>query len=161
MCFDGNGDEYEYETRVEVRNGERHLVNTYYPRHGMSRRRKYGFGGSYYPSRYYARPPPGHYTNREYAYLDRYPNVPLPQDFVRDVYPRSYSVHGYGMGYRIGARAAMPRRYSMVGFFHFPLPLIALPSAFSSSHRCFSPLPLVCMRHYKLRPSSPGARLCS
>ena len=153
MCFDG-GDEYEYETRVEIRNGERQLVNTYYPRYGMSRRRRYGFGGPYYPSRYYARPPSGRYTNREYAYLDRYPNVPLPQDFVRDVYPRQYSVHGYGTGYRVGARAAMPSRYSIVGFFHFPFPLIALLSA-------FSPLPLVHMRNYTLRPPSPGTRLCS
>lgn len=159
MCFDG--DEYQYETRVEVRNGERRFVKTYLPRHGMSRRRRYGFGGPYYPSRYYARPPSGRYTNRELVYLDRYPNVPLPQDFVRDLYRRSYSEYGYGTGYHVRARAAMPTRYSMVGFFYFPFPLIALPVALSPSHRPSSPLQLARMSNYTLRPSSPGVRLCS
>ncbi|RII21925.1 hypothetical protein CUC08_Gglean001095 [Alternaria sp. MG1] len=61
MCF--SDDDYSYESRFEVRNGQRYYAEDYHPRFGMSRRRKYGLGGSYYPSRYYVGPPRGRHIS--------------------------------------------------------------------------------------------------
>lgn len=128
MCFNAC-DDYEYESRIEVRNGQRYYTTDYYPGLGMCRRRKYGFGGSYYPSRYYARPPSGRYTSSMIAqYGSGYSLAPVSQAFVRG-YPGYASGYAYGTGYHVGARAVMPVSAAMVSFSSF-LRLIALLVAF-------------------------------
>jgi hypothetical protein len=91
MCFGDDGYRDSYETRVEIRNDRRYYTQEYCPGYGMSRRRKYGFGGSYYPSRYYARPPTGHCMSnayirpRQYIQSGRYPRGVVPGGYSRGV----------------------------------------------------------------------------
>jgi hypothetical protein len=152
MCF--GDDEYSYQSKVEVRNGQRYYTEQYYPGYGMSRRRKYGFGGSYYPSRYYARPPTGRYVSSayphpsQYIHGGRYPRgvVPggssrgvaggysqtmVPRNFVGGGYPGPSSGYAYGTGYHVGAQQVMPVNSAMVSFHSFSSSPIALPCACS------------------------------
>jgi hypothetical protein len=72
MCFDADRDNYT--TRVTIRNGHRYTEEYTDPRHGMSWRRRFGLGGSYYPSRYYCRPPQGRYVSGAVVRQNRYSN---------------------------------------------------------------------------------------
>jgi len=71
MCFD---DRDTYTTRVRVRDGVRYSEEYTEPRCAMSWRRRHGFGGSYYPSRYYSRPPTGRYVSGALVQSNRYSN---------------------------------------------------------------------------------------
>jgi hypothetical protein len=162
MCF--SDDDYSYESRVEVRNGQRYYTEDYYPRSGMSRRRRYGLGGSYYPSRYYDGPPGGRYVSSAVTYPNRhsqygggYPRGVVPGGYSRGVAPGSYSQamaprgfvgggypgyssgYAYGTGYHVGARNVMPVNSAMVSLHSFLLAPIALPRAFPLPHRCLTP----------------------
>jgi len=58
MCFDDHARD-THMARVEMRNGRRHYYYEALPHRRTSWRRRLGLGGSYYPGRYYARPPAG------------------------------------------------------------------------------------------------------
>ena len=170
MCF--SDDDYSYEYRFEVRNGQRYYTEDYYPRSGMSRRRKYGLGGSYYPSRYYDGPPRGRYIcsvvtcpNRYSQSSGGYPRGVVPggysrgvvpagysqaivsREFVGGGYPRYSSGYAYGTGYYVGARNVMPVNSVMVSFYPSLFAPIALPCAFLLLHRRLTPPSLARMEH--------------
>jgi hypothetical protein len=174
MCFDD--DDYSYESRLEVRNGQRYYTEDYYPRFGMSRRRRYGFGGSYYPSRYYDHAPRGRYMSRAVTYPNRYPQhgggyprgvvpggysrgvVPgghsqamVPRGFVGGSYP---GYPGYSSGYNVGARSVMPVNSAIVSSCLSFLAPIALVRACNLLHRCLTPPSLVRM----MSSTSRGSR---
>jgi hypothetical protein len=170
MCF--GDDEYRdsYETRVEIRNGRQYYTQEYYPGYGMSRRRKYGFGGSYYPSRYYARQPTGRYMSSaythpsQYIHSGRYPRgvVPggysrgtvtggylqamAPRNYVGGGYPGYSSGSAYGTGYHVVAQEVVPVNSATVSFRSFFSSPIALPRACLLSHRRLTPPSLAHMR---------------
>jgi hypothetical protein len=112
MCVD-DGDAYT--TRVRVRNGVRYSEEYVVPRYGMSWRRRHGFGGSYYPSRYYSRPPTSrdlggvlvqsnrHSTDTRHARHNNYPpcysHYGNTSKHPRGVVPAGYAGYGYGYGY--------------------------------------------------------------
>lgn len=109
MCFD---DRDTYTSRTYVRNGARFEEEYTRPRHGISWRRKHGFGGSYYPSRYYARRPTGRFiTNASmqpygYSGYSSYPRAVMGGGYA-----------GYSSGYNryfADNRVAMPRHAAMV-----------------------------------------------
>ncbi|KAA8618045.1 hypothetical protein PtrV1_09552 [Pyrenophora tritici-repentis] len=104
MCFDDD-DEYSYESRTEIRNGRTYHTRDYYPRFGMSFRRRFGLGGSYYPSRYYTRPPASRYRSSAFAHPNRYSQ--------RVGYPRGIVAGGYARGVVPGgySQAMVPRGY--------------------------------------------------
>lgn len=162
MCF--NDDDYSYESRVEVRNGQRYYTEDYYPRFGMSRRRRYGLGGSYYPSRYYDQAPRGRYMSRAVTYPNLYSQysggypsgvVPgsysrgvipgghsqamVPRGFIGGVHPGHSSAYTYGTGYHGGARNVVPFNPAMVSSrLSFVAP-IAFVCDFPLLHRCLAP----------------------
>ena len=151
MCLFDDDYRDSYESRVEIRNGRQYYTQEYCPGYGMSRRRKYGFGGSYYPSRYYARAPTGRYMSsaythpRQYIQSGRYPRgvVPggysrgvvsggysqamVPRNFVRGGYPEYSSGYAYGTGYHVEAQQVMPVNSAMVSSRSFLSSPIALP----------------------------------
>ncbi|KAF2629226.1 hypothetical protein BU25DRAFT_18568 [Macroventuria anomochaeta] len=96
------------------------------PRHRSSWRRRYG--ASYYPSRYYARPPRAHYVGGAVSYPARYPaNVGYHRAMATSaMVPRGY-VHSTG-SYMSGGRALMPSAYNMVSG-QFPLNFVWSPLA--------------------------------
>jgi hypothetical protein len=141
MCFTDYNDDYRdtYKTKVSIRNGERYVEESYHPHYGMSRRRRYGFGGSYYPSRYYASPPsrfPARFSQGGACLRGVVPGgysrgvVPGGYDqrmiVGGRVGPRGYSNGGfasgvaYGTGYHVGARAVMPVNAAIVSLLSFP-----------------------------------------
>ncbi|CAO2647061.1 Nn.00g079830.m01.CDS01 [Neocucurbitaria sp. VM-36] len=143
MCFD---DRDTYTTSYYVRNGQRYYEEQTVPRFGMSRRRRYGLGGSYYPSRYYTRPPHGRHMGNaltvpaRYPQYGGYPRGVLPGGHSRAIvaggYPRGAMPggfsYGYGQGSRYfpGARAIMPGGAAMVSlgsFLSSPIALSLLP----------------------------------
>jgi hypothetical protein len=145
MCL---GDEETYTTRTYVASGARYSEEYSKPRYGMSWRRRHGFGGSYYPSRYYTRPPNGRYMGSAVAYPNRYSgHWGYPggtNDSQYNGYYSPYSSHparysGYSSGYGryyAGARVAMPHHSAMVSSSSsFFLSLIALPGTFPLVHR--------------------------
>lgn len=120
MCFD---DRDNYTTRVRVRNGVRYEEEYYEPGFGMSWRRRHGLGGSYYPSRYYARAPSGRYkggtlvpSNRfsNYGGYPRHHNYPAGYSHYSNMgnYPQGVVMGGYS-GYGTGGygydQAGYPR----------------------------------------------------
>ncbi|KAF1829225.1 hypothetical protein BDW02DRAFT_177506 [Decorospora gaudefroyi] len=120
----------------------------------MSRRRRFGFGGSYYPSRYYAGPPARRYVGGPVAYPARYSRYGggyaggvVPGGYSRGVVPGGYSQamvpgsfggvrhsgysygYAYVPGYLTGARQLMPLHSGAVSFhFSFSLFLFLLSS---------------------------------
>jgi hypothetical protein len=147
MCFTDYDDDYRdtYKTKVSIRNGERYVEETYHPHYGMSRRRRYDFGGSYYPARYYTSPP-SRFPAR-FSQSGAYPRGVVSGGYSRGVVPggydqrmivsggigpRGYSNGGfasgvaYGTGYHVGARAVMPVNAAMVSLFLFPLIVLRL-----------------------------------
>jgi hypothetical protein len=110
MCFGNDDYRDSYETRVEIRNGRQYYTQEYHPGYGMSRRRKYGFGGSYYPSRYYARPPTGRYTSSAYTHPSQYIHSGR---YPRGVVPGGYSRGAVSSGY---SQAMVPRNYVGGGY---------------------------------------------
>lgn len=143
MCFD---DDYRdtYKTRVYIRNGRKHYTEEKLPRQAISWRRRFGFGGSYYPSRYYAQPPAGRYVRAVMRpswypqYGSRGGHGRYHRDVVMGGYPRGVvQGHGsrgmiaggfpnsvmpggysngfrHGAGHQIGARALMPPNSALV-----------------------------------------------
>jgi hypothetical protein len=146
MCLDGRD---TYTTRAYVSNGARYSEEYIRPRHNRSWRRKNGLGGSYYPSRYYIRPPTGRYMSsvltqnryssygarphrhsyppRGYAQYDGYPQAVVPGRYV------GYS-SGYGRYYP-DDRVAMPRHAAVVSLRTFLFSPIVYPRTFSFAHR--------------------------
>ena len=115
MCFD---DRVRYTTRTRIENGTRIREEVEMPRHRSSWRRRYG--ASYYPSRYYARPPRAvRYVGGPMTYPARFPaNVGYPRTAATTaMVPRGY-VHGAD-GYMSGGRAPMPSSYNMVSLRSF------------------------------------------
>lgn len=167
MCF--SDDDYSYESRFEVRNGRRYYAEDYHPRFGMSRRRKYGLGGSYYPSRYYVGPPRGrHISNaviRPNSYSQSgggYPLGVVPGGYSRSVpgrysqtmvprglagcgYPGYSSGYANGTGYHVGTRDVLAVNSAIVSCSPSLFAPIALPCAFPLPHRCLTPLSLARM----------------
>ncbi|KAH7067940.1 hypothetical protein FB567DRAFT_457636 [Paraphoma chrysanthemicola] len=128
MCFD---DRDTYTTRTYVANGARVSESYTVPRHGMTWRRRHGLGGSYYPSRYYTRPPRGRYMSNALVQSNRYSGYSGYTGHAhRHSYPPSgsgysgynnypqgvagYTAHSSGYGrYYPGASVAMPRHTAM------------------------------------------------
>ncbi|KAL6155373.1 hypothetical protein ACJBU6_06960 [Exserohilum turcicum] len=71
----------------------------------MSRRRRYGLGGAYYPSRYYAQPPAGRYSHHGTVY-------------PRGVLAGGFSGYAYGTGYHTGARSLVPVSSAMRTYYN-------------------------------------------
>ncbi|KAH8732029.1 hypothetical protein GQ44DRAFT_670810 [Phaeosphaeriaceae sp. PMI808] len=92
MCFD---DRHTYRTRTTIRSGARVSEEYTVPRRGMTWRRRNGMGGSYYPSRYYGRPPSGRHMSTA---LMRHP-----------IQPRSYSYQGHSGAGRSGFSSSYGR----------------------------------------------------
>jgi hypothetical protein len=172
MCLD---DRDTYTTRTYVSNGARYSEEYTRPRHNRSWRRRNGLGGSYYPSRYYARPPTGRYMssalvqNRHSSYGARphrhsYPMHGYsqyngyPQAMVSGAYA-GYS-SGYGRYYPDN-RVAMPRHAALVSPRSFLFSPTALPSCLLFCTPP-SPLSLVRVRYRSLSaPLSPSPRQSS
>ncbi|KAH7071170.1 hypothetical protein BKA63DRAFT_474690 [Paraphoma chrysanthemicola] len=127
MCFDNRD---TYTTRTYVANGTRVSEACTIPRHGMTWRRRHGLGGSYYPSRYYSRPPRGRYMSNALVHSNRYSGYSghphrhgYPpygngysgyNNYPRGVVPGGYTAHSSGYGrYYPGASVAMPRHTAM------------------------------------------------
>lgn len=151
MCL--NDDEHSYETRTEIRNGRTYYTRYHRPHFGMSLRRRYGFGGPYYPSRYYDRPPTGGRYITAFAHPNRYSQqVGHPRSILRGghswgvvsggysqaIVPRGYvggghpeysSGYGYEAGYQVGGHSVMPTNAAMVSLF-FPLFPSLVPTAY-------------------------------
>lgn len=135
MCFD---DRDTYTTRTYVANGARYSEEYTRPRNGMSWRRRNGLGGSYYPSRYYSRPPRRRYMGNALARQNRYQGYgDYPQRHSYG-YPQGFASGGYA-GYSSGYgryhpdnRVAMPRHAAVVSLRSLLFPLITLPSLFPS-----------------------------
>jgi hypothetical protein len=140
MCFD---DRDTYTTRTYVTNGTRYSEEYTHPQHSRSWRRKHGLGGSYYPSRYYSRPPSGRYISSALAHQNRYSNYgTYPQrhsypphgysrynSYPRAVAPGAYAGYSSGYGrYHADNRVAMPRHAAVVSPRSFLLSPIVLPS---------------------------------
>jgi hypothetical protein len=106
MCFD-DGDRDNYTTRVTIRNGARYTEEYSDPRCGMSWRRRHGFGGSYYPSRYYSRPPSGRYMSGAMVPSNRYSNYAGYSGY--NSYAPGYSHYGAGGAY---PRGVVPGGYA-------------------------------------------------
>lgn len=109
MCFD---DRDTYKIRTYVRNGARFEEEYTRPRHGMSWRRKYGFGGSYYPSRYYSRRPTGHFITNVLVPPYGHPGYRSYPPRIMGGGHAGYS-SGYGR-YFADNRVAMPRHAAVV-----------------------------------------------
>ncbi|KAF2826631.1 hypothetical protein CC86DRAFT_322180 [Ophiobolus disseminans] len=108
MCFD---DRDAYTTKVNVRNGTRYSEEYSEPRCAMSWRRRHGLGGSYYPSRYYARAPTGRYMGGALVQSNGYANYAgYPQ---RHSYPPDYSHYGNMGNY---PRGVVPGGYAGYGY---------------------------------------------
>jgi hypothetical protein len=136
MCFD---DRETYTTRTYIANGARYSEEYTQPRPSRSWRRRYGLGGSYYPSRYYSRPPSGRYPSsaltqhNHYSSYDTYPQRhSYPRAVVSGAYTRYTSGHGR---YYPDNRVAMPRHAAVVSLRSFLLSPIVLPSRLLRSHR--------------------------
>lgn len=153
MCFD---DRDTYRTRTYVANGASRVSEEYtVPRCGMSWRRRHGFGGSYYPSRYYSRPPHGRYMSNALVHSNRYsgnsgyphrhsyppygagyPGYPGYNGYPRGVVPGGYMGYSSGYGrYNPGASVAMPRHAAVVSLRSFLPSPIPLPSCLPLPHR--------------------------
>jgi len=123
-------DRTRYTTRTRVENGVRYREEVTMPRHRSSWRRRYG--ASYYPPRYYARPPRARYVGGTVTCPARYPpNVGYP----RAVSSTAMVPRG---GYVAGGRAVMPSAYNMVSLRSFLLFIVALHARLSISHRHFT-----------------------
>jgi hypothetical protein len=140
MCFD---DRDTYTTRTYVANGARYSEESTHPRHSRSWRRRHGLGGSYYPSRYYSRPPSGQYLSGALTHQNHYSSYGIyPQrhsypphgysrynSYPQAVIPGAYTGYSSGYGrYYPDNRMAMPRHAAVVSLRSFLLSLIALPS---------------------------------
>jgi hypothetical protein len=169
MCLD---DKDTYTTRAYVSNGARYSEEYTKPRHRRSWRRRNGFGGSYYPSRYYSRPPSGRYMssaltqNRYSAYGPRphrhsYPPRGYPQynGYSRAVVPGGHAGYSSGYGrYYPDNRVAMPHHAAVVSPRSFLFLPIALPSCLLFCTPP-SPLPLARVRYRSLpAPLAPSPR---
>ncbi|KAH6638796.1 hypothetical protein C7974DRAFT_431535 [Boeremia exigua] len=103
MCF---GDQTRYTTRTRIQNGVRLQEELVVPRHRGSLRRRYG--ASYYPSRYYARPPGGHYSGGAMRYPARYPaNVGYPRAMGATAMGYPKPRHNYIYNPRYGQRGVL------------------------------------------------------
>ncbi|XPT03888.1 hypothetical protein M3J09_012974 [Ascochyta lentis] len=111
MCFD---DRTRYTTKTHIQNGVRYREEVTTPRHRSSWRRRYG--ASYYPSRYYARPPRVHYpSGGGMLHPARYAaNTGYPQAVA--MVPRGYACRNGG--YMAGGRALMPSAYNMRSYYN-------------------------------------------
>lgn len=157
MCFHDDDYKDTYETRVYIRNGRRYEQDRLL-RRGMNWRRRYGLGGSYYPPRYYVRPPSGRFIRGaimpgiRYSRHGGFPHGVVPGGFQRGVYQNEYTgamvaggyprgvVPGgyatgnvYSGGYHMGGRAVVPAHTAMVSFRSFLFSSITLPSCLLSS----------------------------
>ncbi|OAL04484.1 hypothetical protein IQ06DRAFT_98085 [Phaeosphaeriaceae sp. SRC1lsM3a] len=112
MCFD---DRDTYKIRTYVRNGARFEEEYTRPRHGMSWRRKYGFGGSYYPSRYYSRRPTGHFITNVLVPPYGHPGYRSYPPRIMGGGHAGYS-SGYGR-YFADNRVAMPRHAAVRSYY--------------------------------------------
>jgi hypothetical protein len=130
MCFD---DEKTYTTKTYIANGHRYSSEYTRP----SWRRRHGFGGRYYPARYYDERPSGRYLDGDMAYSNRHSNCAGPQggrygryaqggryggypqhgNYARGVMPGGYAAYGadYGRNYP-GAQIEMPHQAVSVSF---------------------------------------------
>jgi hypothetical protein len=110
MCFD---DHDTYTTRTYVANGSRYSSEYTRPRYGMSWRRRNGFGGSYYPSRYYNRRPSGRYMSTAMMQQNRYSGYGgygQGRGYPRGVVAGGYSGHNsYPQGVVAGGYSGYPQ----------------------------------------------------
>jgi hypothetical protein len=113
MCF--NDDRTRYTTRTCISNGVRYEDRIAVPRHRSSWRRRNGLGGSYYPARYYARPPAVCSVGGAVTHPVRYAqHFGCPRSGIAGACP-------YGADrYMLGARAAVPSTAVTVSL-HSPL----------------------------------------
>lgn len=158
MCFDDGDDDDDdnrstYQAKVETRNSHRCHHHQALLHRGMSLRRRYGFGGSYYPGRYYSSPPTGPRLEPAVRSNTRsqqrgYPSGVVAGGFQRGVAPglplqsqaMMPATHGRGShwpasGYQAeyyaatGGRAAMPTHSAMRNYYN------AMPSyGYATAH---------------------------
>lgn len=112
MCFDDD-DRETYTTRVKIRNGHRYTEEYVDPRRAMSLRRRLGLGGTYYPSRYYYRPPSGRYVSGAVVRSNRYSNYAGYPGYSN--YAPGYSNYG-----NYGSSAYYPRGVVSGGYSGYP-----------------------------------------
>lgn len=111
MCFDD--DRETYTTRVKIRNGHRYTEEYVDPRRAMSLRRRLGLGGTYYPSRYYYRPPSGRYVSGAVVRSNRYSKYAGYPGYSN--YAPGYSNYG-----NYGSSAYYPRGVVSGGYSGYP-----------------------------------------
>jgi hypothetical protein len=168
MCFD---DRDTYTTRAYVADGARYSEEYTLPRNGRSWRRKHGLGGSYYPSRYYSRPPSGRYMSNALTYQNRYSGYETyparhsypPQgysqynNYPRAAVPGAYAGCSSGYGrYYPDNYVAMPRHAAMVSLrsFLFPDCFTLVPSLSYTAIARTIGRPAISELHVPLTPSS-------
>lgn len=100
-----------YLTRIRVRNGVRIEERVAIPHHRSFWRRR--LGASYYPSRYYSRPPRGHYGMPLPARPRYAANVGYPRAVAAPAIVHQPHIHGTGR-HMSGGRALMPSAHNMV-----------------------------------------------
>ncbi|KAI8933339.1 hypothetical protein NX059_009962 [Plenodomus lindquistii] len=116
MCFDDEDGRSTYKTKVQIRNEREYHQHQVLPTRGMSWRRRIGLGGSYYPDRYYYRPPVGRLVpalrHGVHARHGGYPPGVMPGGFQRGVAPGFQLQNQAMVPVNHGQRANWPAAYS-------------------------------------------------